>query len=140
MIPSNKKQRQLIGIACGQLGIDKETKADMLIARFGKSSTCDISEAQANDFLKELRLKGFKSKPRRFPGRPNFGALDISQVALMKKIEAYLAEAKRPWKYGHGLAKKIVKRDRLEWCKAHELHKIVAAMEYDARRHGRSTG
>ena len=62
MIASTKRQRQLIGIACGQLGIDKAIKADMLRERFGEESTCDINAAQADAFLSELKGKGFRIK------------------------------------------------------------------------------
>ncbi len=138
MIPSTKTQRQLIGIACSKLGIDKDTKAQMLMERFGKTSTCDISTAQASEFLKELRLKGFTRKRR--PNKPNFKKSGPDKHALLGKIEAYLAEAGRPWNYVHGMARHMFKVDRVEWCDAHQLHKIVAALEYDARRHGRFRG
>lgn len=135
MIPSSKIQRQLIGIACAQLGIDKPTKEDMLMERFGKTSTCDISRQQAEEFLRELGTKGFKTTRR--PGKPDIKRQGADKKAMMEKVEAYLAEAGRPWAYVHGMAKKMFKRDRVEWCDAGQLHRIIAALEYDARRHGR---
>ena len=136
MIPSSKQQRQLIGIACTQLGIAKEVKEDMLMERFGQTSTCDISRAQAEEFLKELADRGFKMRRRR--NKPNIQRAKLGKKDLLKKIEAYMAEAKRPWNYAHGMAKKMFKVDRLEFCDATQLRSIVAALEYDARRHGRS--
>ena len=62
--------------------------------------------------------------------------------AMLKKIEAYLAEAGRPWSYAHAMAKRMSakKVERIQWCTPADLHKIIAALEYDARRHGRFTG
>lgn len=67
-------------------------------------------------------------------------AIGTDKEPLLRKIEAYLAEAKRPWDYAHGMARRMFKVNRLQWCQARQLHKIVAAMEYDARRHERFTG
>ena len=136
MIPSTKKQRQLIGIGCAKIGIDKALKEEMLMARFGKASTTEISSAQAEAFLEELRGRGFAVK--RFAKKPARPRPD--KASLMGKIEAYLAEAKRPWAYVHGMAKHMFKVERVEWCDAAQLHKLVAALEYDARRHGRFRG
>ena len=136
MTPSSKKQRQLIGIACAKLGIDKATKEDMLMERFGRASTCDISLVQAEEFLKELAGRGFKMRRRRH--KPDIQRAKLSKQAMLEKIEAYLAEAARPWNYAHGMAKKMFQVDRLEFCTADQLHRIIAALEYDARRHGRS--
>ena len=133
--PSSKTQRQLIGIGCAKLGIDKATKADMLRERYGRESTVQITSVQAEEFLRELRERGFA--PKRFPKKPNMRRAGVDQKALLQKIEAYLAEAGRPWAYVHGMAKHMFKVERVEWCQAAQLHKIVAALEYDARRHGR---
>jgi phage gp16-like protein len=59
---------------------------------------------------------------------------------MLQKIEAYLAEAKRPWTYVNAMAKRMFKIERVQWCNPGQLHKIIAALEYDARRHGRSNG
>jgi phage gp16-like protein len=82
-----------------------------------------------------------RSKQNAYPGRPN-NMDDVDKGRLLKKIEALLAEAGRPWKYAHSMAKRISKdhTDRVQWCDAHDLHKIVAALMYDAKRHGRYTG
>jgi len=55
----------------------------------------------------------------------------------MSKIEAFLAEAGRPWSYADGMAKRMFKVERLTFCTPVHLNKIIAALTYDARRHGR---
>ena len=65
---------------------------------------------------------------------------DVDKGRLLKKIEALLAEAGRPWTCAHSMAGRMFSIERVQWCKAHQLHKIVAALMYDAKRHGRYLG
>ena len=74
-----------------------------------------------------------RSRVRPFPGKPrNAGAPD--RAATIKKIEAMLAEERRPWSYATGIAKRMFKKQRLEFCTPDELHKVMLALEYDRRR------
>lgn len=117
MIPSTKSQRQLIGIACNQLGIDKDLKAEMLQIRYGQSSTCDISKAQADEFMKELKARGFRvihrhkkggaPKRQRIPRAPgNLTAMvskeELSKIAALSELV--------PWRIENGLAAWMQKR------------------------------
>ncbi|MBN1104737.1 MAG: DUF1018 domain-containing protein [Deltaproteobacteria bacterium] len=136
-VPSTKKQRQLIGIACGQLGIDKDLKEDMLMERYGKAHTTEISRAQAAEFLDELHSRGFKVRPRLRPvatarqgtkgsGRrlksckekgkaiPRTGGKVVRLASLdqIDKIRA-LAGLVR-WKYADGLDRWMKKRLNVE--------------------------
>lgn len=75
-----------------------------------------------------------------FPGRPaGTHFFDPDKGRMLKKIEAMLAEAKRPWEYAHSMAKKMAGVDRIEWCPPKQMHAIVSAMMIDAIRHGRKT-
>ena len=77
---------------------------------------------------------------QRFPGRPeNILFNDPDKGRMLKKIEAMLAEAKRPWAYAHSMAKNMSGVDRIQWCPPDQMHKIVSAMVYDAIRHDRKT-
>jgi len=64
----------------------------------------------------------------------------VEGVALMSKIEAFLAEARRPWTYAHAMAKHMFNKDQVQHCEPDELRKIVAALSYDAKRHDRDEG
>jgi phage gp16-like protein len=55
----------------------------------------------------------------------------------MGKVEALLADAGRPWSYAVRLAKRMYRRDKLEWCGPEELRGIVAALSNDAARRKR---
>lgn len=73
-----------------------------------------------------------------FAGRPDASHFnDPDKGRMLKKIEAMLAEAKRPWGYVHSMAKKMAGVDRIEWCPPKQMHAIVSAMMIDAVRHGR---
>jgi len=68
-----------------------------------------------------------------YPGRPA-NMDDQDRGKLLKKIEALLAEAGRPWAYADGIARKMFRVDKIAWCRAGDLHKIVAALMIDQRR------
>ena len=132
-----------IHIAIKQLGIDEPTYRAMLQMVAGVDSAADLSVSGRREVLSHLNRVGFRPKAgrMRFPGRPDMDGLEgTGKKAMLKKIEAYLAEAKRPWSYVHAMAKKMCNVDRVEWCDPDQLRSIIAALEYDARRHGRYTG
>lgn len=97
---------------------------------------CNVAQLEA--IADELRrLAGSKARGghtgRVWAGRP---AEPLSP--LMSKIEALLASAGREWAYATAVAKRVCKVDRLEWCSDAQLSKVVAALQIDADRHGRT--
>jgi hypothetical protein len=116
MLPSTKKQRQLIGIACGQLGIDSETKAEMLFERYGREHTTEIGKVDADDFLKELEGRGFRIVSKR-PKRqriPRDGGKTVSMVSS-REIEKMTAVANLiKWRVENGLELWMKKRLGIE--------------------------
>ena len=102
----------------------------------GYDSSANMTEAQHVAVLREMARLGFKqadtaNRQRFFPGKPK-GELS----PMLKKVEALLADSKRPWSYAHGLAKKMFKTQRVEWLSDHDLHSLVAALQADANRRG----
>ena len=67
-----------------------------------------------------------------YPGRPHNA--DRPQI---RKIEALLADAGRPWAYADTIAKRTTGKDRITFCSDADLRKIIAALEYDAGRRKR---
>lgn len=121
-----------------RLDLDEDTYRD-LVERISREqgsavrSVGDCSQAQLNAVATELRRKlgqpahaGWKGKPQKLP---------LSRQARMDKIEALLAHKGRAWEYAHAMARRICKVDRLEFCDGPQLSKIIAALEYDRRRH-----
>ena len=50
------------------------------------------------------------------------------------KIEAHLTKHKLHWNYVKGIAKQMFQKEALEFCTENELWRIVAALEYKAKR------
>ncbi|WP_051327188.1 gp16 family protein [Desulfatibacillum aliphaticivorans] len=135
-----KKQLAKIHIAKDQLGMDETTYREMLhnVAKVKSSKDLDANGFRA--VLEHLANCGFKAtrkKRNSYPGRPKNMDSKSSRSAQLKKIEAYLAEAGRPWAYADSMAKRICKVDRIAWVDTKDLYKIITALRKDAQRHGR---
>ncbi|MFH1984145.1 MAG: regulatory protein GemA [Pseudomonadota bacterium] len=140
-----QRQRDLakIHIAKKQIGMDEATYRDMLLAVAGVDSAAALDDAGMRRVLQHLAMSGFKGKAGRktgaaYPGRPK-NMDDFERGPMLRKIEALLAEAKRPWDYAHGIAKQMFRTERVEWLPTEDLHRVVSAMVYEARRAGRRT-
>ena len=132
----SERSRELakIHIAKKQLGLDDETYRSMLWTVARVTSSKDLDAGGRAAVLDHLRGVGFKAKsprPRRdYPGRPH----NIDTNPQLKKIEALLADARRPWSYADGMVKRMFKKDRLAFCNEDELQRLIAALVYDQRR------
>jgi len=110
-----------------------------LLARIvpGSSSSTQLDQPQLVQVLAEMQRLGFVAKPGpRHGKRPQPSA---GRQALMGKIEALLAEARRPWRYADAMARRMYATDKVDWLDTQQLHKLVAALMIDARRAGRKT-
>lgn len=134
--PKSIRQKQLarIHIQAKQLGMDRESYESLLwtIARVRSAKDLDLAgRHRVLDHLSNLQKKqrGRKS----YPGRPhNIDSLD--QGPQLRKVEALLTDAGRPWAYATGMVKRMFKRERIEFCTSAELRKLIAALTYDANR------
>ncbi|MDA8483613.1 regulatory protein GemA [Pseudomonas resinovorans] len=126
-----------IQIARRQLGLDDETYREILKRTVGAESSKDLTPRQVGRVLAELERLGFQPTPAT-RGRSKPKAAD-SRAPLVGKIEAFLAEAGRPWSYADAMALRMFKVERVEWCDTDQLRRLVAALSYDAQRHGRPT-
>lgn len=127
-----------IHLAKKELGLEDDTYRELLTNLTGKNSAKDLDARQRWKVLLELGKLGARAGTQGqthqgTPPKPQF-----SKVGLVKKIEAQLAEAKRPWAYAHAMAKRMFQVDQVQWCEVDQLRRIVAALTYDAKRHGRS--
>ena len=119
-----------IHIARQQLGLDDDTYRAMLRSVAGVESAKDLTAAGASKVLAHMERSGFK--PLRNIGRRP--ATAPARSAQIRKIEALLADAGRPWEYVGGMVRRICKVDAIEFCDNAMLGKLIAALEYDARR------
>ena len=129
--------KKKIQIARRQLGLDDETYREILKRTVGAESSKDLTPRQVGRVLAELERLGFQPTPTT-RGRAKPKAAD-ERAPLVGKIEAFLAEAERPWSYADAMALRMFKVDRVEWCDTDQLRHLVAALSYDAQRHGRPT-
>lgn len=111
------------------LNLDEDTYRDMLENVTDKRSAKDMTDDELIKVIQHLDQLGFSK--REFGKKPK---VKQSKEALIGKIEAHLAEHKLHWNYAKGMAKKMFKKEALEFCSESELHRIVAALEYRAKR------
>jgi phage gp16-like protein len=127
-----------IHVAKAQLGLDDDTYRALLARIAGVRSAKELNKRQIGAVLAEFERLGFKPRPAKKAGRKApISAPD--RQAQIGKIEAFLAEAKRPWSYADAMALRMMKVERVEWCDADQLRRLIAALTYDAKRHGRPT-
>lgn len=126
---------QIGRIKMGQkaLDMDDDTYRALLERVTGKRSCAQMTPAERNQVLAELARLGFKrddTRRRGWPGRPR----NVREVPMLRKVEALLADARRPWSYAHGMARRMFRVDKVEWLRDDQLHRLIAALETDARR------
>lgn len=142
--PKHKAQRDAaigkIHIGKTQLGMDDETYRAMLLTIGGVKSSKDLTNEGLNKVLRHLEKAGvvFVSK-KKYGRKPNNLPSGSDRNGKLSKIEALLAEAKRPWEYAHAMAKRMYKKDALEFCDHDELSGIIAALVKNAKKDGRRT-
>lgn len=131
----SQRTRQLARIHClkRDIGMTDEQYEAVLwtVARVESSKDLDAHGRMQVIRQLETRLQATR-KGQRYPGRPHNA--DRPQI---RKIEALLADAGRPWAYADTIAKRITGKDRITFCSDADLGKIIAALEYDAGRRKR---
>lgn len=137
MKDARRRELAAIHIGAGQLGMDTADKSEesdyrrMLWSVARVRSTKDLDAAGRKRVLDHLRACGARLQ-RKGRTRPAEG-----KAGLVAKVRAMLAAADRPDAYGDGMAKRMFKVERYEWLTEDQLRRIVAALNYDAKRHGR---
>lgn len=127
------ERRQIAKIKIGQkaLQLDDGTYRALLLRVTGVTSCAAMSADQRRAVLREMKRLGFQpTASTAHAGRP----AKTDQVPLLNKIEALLADAGRPWEYARATAKHMFKVERLEWLSHSQLHRLVAALQFDANR------
>ncbi len=142
---SDARRRELakIHILAGELGLDTadrnpESEYRSILWTIGRvRSAGQLDQAGRLALLDHLSKRGRWHRPTQLSGAEHRARKPIvaaDRQALIDKLEAQLAAAARPWKYAEAMAQRMFRVERLEWCDGAQLRKIVAALEYDARR------
>ena len=122
-----------IHIAKKQLGLEEETYRAMLQEVAGVDSAADLDMRGLGEVLDHLADRGAKFASR---GRKSGSFTPHrSKRRLLWKIYQLLGD--RPQKYAAAILRNQGGPDALEWATPTQLHKVVAALEYDRKRKAR---
>lgn len=127
-LPPRARDLARIHMLAKDLGLDRDTYEDVLWTVARVHSSKDLDEHGRNRVIEHLQAHAARRKgQQRYPGSPN--NLNAKDRPELKKIEALLADAQKPWSYAESIAKRMYHRQRLEWCDNAELASIIAALE-----------
>jgi phage gp16-like protein len=132
-----KRQLAAIHLSKAKLGLDDDTYRDLVERVTGKRSSADLDDAGRAKVLDSMaRLGGAEvSTSKKTKGRPT----NIKGSPQLRKVEALLAEAKRPWSYADAILKRMCGVERCQFADPTQLHDLITALMQDAKRHGRRT-
>lgn len=123
-----------IHIAKQQLGMDDASYRAMLQrisdGRTTSSTTMRVLELEL--VLKEMAAKGFHPRPARAKKSRPRPARD--RAALISKVTALLADARRPDEYADRMAQHMFHVDAWRFLTPDQLWRLVAALQIDANR------
>jgi phage gp16-like protein len=143
-----KRERQLIGIARRQLGIDDDAHAALVAEITGgrTRTTLGCSADQRQAVLDRYQGAGWKTRRPKRAGPANRPPEDaLSRDAMLRKIHALLADQRLPWSY----AETILRRQRglsntvacpLRMITAEQARGVIAALHKRAKRQASDPG
>lgn len=143
---SIQRNRQLAAIhvlASKRLRLDRDTYVELLQRVGGVASSADLDQRGRIKVLDELRrLTGEGQQQMRnavdLPDAPQNVRDEIA--GMVGKVGALLAESGKSWNYAHGTARRMFKVQRVEWLRADQLHRLVAALSYAQKRQRKTKG
>lgn len=115
-----------------EIGLEDDTYREAIEALFGVRSAAGLTDDQLVRLISHLDPAGAASAGG-YPGRPR-NMDHPERGAMLRKVEALLADAGRPWAYANSIARKMWGVQRVEWLSGRKLHAVIAALEYDRRR------
>ncbi|MES9873127.1 MAG: regulatory protein GemA [Candidatus Sedimenticola sp. 6PFRAG7] len=142
---SRGKLIQLVHIGASKLFKDEDDRRGWQEQRTGHRSCSDMSDADLENLVAELRRKGAldgNKAPRRA------GRVPFNRSPYMDKIEAQLASMGLSWQYAESIAWRITGGKgekpnsqpgvkRLEWVRnAEHLRAIIAALDVEQEKRG----
>jgi phage gp16-like protein len=126
-----KAELAKIHIAKKELGMDDDTYRAMLKQLTGFPSSKDLNAFERRKVLEHLKKAGFKGN---HPGKPHNLPSNSPRAAKLGKIEALLADGKKPWAYAVAIARRMYGKERLEFCADDELTGIIAALVKEQKK------
>lgn len=124
-----------INTARHALGWDDDLYRDTLV-RFGGRADADghvslksLNDQQMQELLKHQRNSGFKPLQKDQHGRKPNNLKSRERGPKLQKIEALLTDAGLPWGYVKAMARRMYKRDALDFCSPDELDGLITALD-----------
>ena len=127
------KELGFIHSAAKALGMDDDTRRDLMERLTGKRSAADLDWRGRKVVIEHLKAAGGKAPAKT---RPTIAA---DKAPLVRKIRALLINhpaGRKPDSYADGISKQMFGVDNYTWCSLDQLHKIAQALAVDARRRG----
>lgn len=131
----DRRRAELAKIHIGkkQLGLDEEAYRDLIERVTGARSSAGLDAVGRGDVIEEMRRLGCD-----LPGPRRRIRASSDRRPLLGKIYKLLGD--RPADYAVGILRRMFgpgAPERLEWATPQQLHKVVAALNYDRRRRAR---
>ncbi|MCC7082189.1 MAG: regulatory protein GemA [Burkholderiales bacterium] len=141
VVDADRRRRDIarIHILAKTLGLSEDERRDVMFAIAQKRSCSDLDFtglARVRAHLEQRAVATGKMEPRR-PGRPR-SMHDRDRGPMLRKIEALLLDADRPWNYAHAMAKRMFHVDRVDFLTSYQLHGLVIALVQDQKRRQRA--
>lgn len=113
----------LIHLAKKDLGMDDETYRNVLWMCGRKTSSADLDYAGRSKVIEHMKSCGWR--PTSKHKKPNVG---VEKRDLIRKIEALLTDQSLSWAYADALAKRMYKKERVQFCAPEELRGVITAL------------
>lgn len=132
---ASNRQKMLSKIHIGkkQLGLDDDVYRDLLVQATGKRSCKDMTDNELAAVLNLLQQKGFGADAGA-KGYQHTLLHFAEHGAMMRKIGALLTQMGKSWAYAHGIARKMFGVETVQRCDGEQMRKVLAALNYQARR------
>lgn len=126
-----------IHLAAKQLGMEDTVYRSLLRTVTGKSSAGAMNARERWMVLKAMEKLGWNGATQTKTPQVKRPEVARDREPLMRKIEALLTEASRPWAYADAMADRMFGVSMVKWCEPDQLWRLAAALQKDALRHGR---
>lgn len=120
-----------------RLDDDRDAYEALLMRVGGAPSSADLDQrgrAKVLDEMRKLLNEGQQHMQGAVPITDAPQNVREEIAGMVAKVGAILAEIGKSWNYAHGTAKRMFHVQRVEWLRADQLHRLVAALQISANR------
>lgn len=132
--PPRNRDLARIHILKSQLKLDDESYRNVLWTLGRVESSKDLDDHGRKAVIAHLEAHLARRDPRAVQYRSRPRNADAGNRKPLRKIEAYLADAGRPWAYVEQMAGHMYGKARIEFCDGDELAGLVAALDAEAKK------